>query len=553
MQFSCSQSVQTQLIADLPESVQTQGAVSPSGFYPGFGMGADLNPLPQGDILIVDDSPANLRMLTETLAVQGHTVRCAITAPLAFMSIATQRPDLILLDIRLPGMDGYTICQKLKANPETRSIPVIFLSALTEVTEIIEAFRVGGVDYITKPFQAEEVLARINSQLTIQMLQKKLLEQNQHLKQEIENHKKTEEHLRQEIQNRILIEAVLQDAKEEAEAASYMKSRFLSKVSHELRTPLNAILGFSEILRSDSSLSTNHQNYLKSISQNGHHLLKLINNILSLTSAELHQMTLNERNLDLYQFLTTLIETWQTKVLGRGLDFQFCQSPDVPRYIRVDEGKLHQVLIHLLENALKFTTTGGISLRVTISGHQPTPTIPCTLIFEVEDTGPGIASEEQDNLFQAFSQTETGRKSEQGLGLGLLLSHQFVQLMGGHIRLTSASNQGTIVRVQLPVHSTIPQEVPQEALQMSELPYLLTEGCTDDFLQATLSTDWLLCLHQAALRGSDEQILNLVQDLPPHQASLARLLTEWTYNFEFDRIEEVTRQAVQIHESRKVS
>src|ERR671932_1122140 len=140
---------------------------------------------PKGNILIVDDTPENLRLLSNALTEQGYKVRSVINGAMALMGAKAAPPDLILLDINMPQMNGYEVCEALKADEQTREIPVIFISALDEVLDKVKAFAVGGVDYITKPFHFEEVLARVENQLTIRNLQKQLQEQNLRLQQEI--------------------------------------------------------------------------------------------------------------------------------------------------------------------------------------------------------------------------------------------------------------------------------------------------------------------------------------------------------------------------------
>lgn len=184
-----------------------------------------------GNILIVDDTPENLQVLSATLSERGYKVRGVINGKMAVRAARSAPPDLILLDIRMPDSNGYQVCEELKADAQTSKIPVIFISALDEVLDKVKAFQVGGEDYITKPFQVEEVVARVEHQLTIQRLQKQLIQQNEQLQKEIVERKK---------------------AQESAAAASKAKSEFLANMSHELRTPLNGILGYSELLREEA-------------------------------------------------------------------------------------------------------------------------------------------------------------------------------------------------------------------------------------------------------------------------------------------------------------
>ncbi|MGI0489825.1 hybrid sensor histidine kinase/response regulator [Pantanalinema rosaneae CENA516] len=522
----------------------------------------------RGNILIVDDSPDNLRVLSNTLTEHDYKVRCVTNGEMALISIRNLLPDLILLDIRMPTMDGYEVCQQLKNNPQTKEIPVIFLSALDDVTGKVKAFELGGADYITKPFQSEEVLVRIENQLMIQRLKDDLSERNQRLQQEIDHHKQTEAALRQEIQKRLLIEAALQDAKEAAEAANYAKSEFLARMSHELRTPLNAILGFSELMQQDAALSAEYQDYSKSINQSGRHLLKLINHILAITQVEASQLALNEHSFDLVRLLDSIEAVWGQKAAAKGLRLIVDRDPTLPQVIEADESKLRQVLMGLLDNAVRFTSQGGVTLRVKVgyvdwatepttngTGHSP-PTR-YHLSFEVADTGQGIAAHELDRLFQAFSQSETGRKLGQGMGLTLLLSRQFVQLMGGDLTLSSTLGQGTIARFQIMVRAgatdlsltttfsaTVNPDIELQASFIAPFPKLSDELMIES-LQVVMPADWLTRLHQAAIKGFDHQIAQLIQEIPAVHASLAGTLMDWNRNFQFDHIVSITRQVLE--------
>ncbi len=233
---------------------------------------------------------------------------------------------------------------------------------------------------------------------------------------------------------------------QEAEAANRAKSEFLANMSHELRTPLNAILGFTQLITRDPSVSPLQMENLEIISRSGEHLLTLINDVLSMAKIEAGRTTLNENSFDLYILLDSLEEMFQLKAESKGLQLIFERSPKVPRYVRTDESKLRQVLINLLGNAIKFTQKGEVTLRVKIVDSQQSTvnSQQSTLLFEVEDTGSGIAQTELERLFQPFVQTETGRRSQQGTGLGLTISQRFIRLMGGDITVKSTAGQGTV-------------------------------------------------------------------------------------------------------------
>ncbi|HEY9641605.1 MAG TPA: PAS domain-containing protein, partial [Coleofasciculaceae cyanobacterium] len=252
----------------------------------------------------------------------------------------------------------------------------------------------------------------------------------------------------------------LKAAKEAADAANRAKSEFLANMSHELRTPLNAILGFTQIMNRDDSLPSRYQQHVSIINRSGEHLLELINDILEMSKIEAGRIALCEEDFDFHQFLSTLEDMLQLIAVSKGLQFVVQQDPNVPRYIRTDQGKLRQILINLLGNAIKFTDEGQVTLRVQTLPDQfaaapqadPSPLDAIhTLYFAVEDTGPGIAPEEMKDLFIAFKQTQVGMKSGQGTGLGLPISQRCVRLMGGEITVESIVGQGTTFSFNIPV------------------------------------------------------------------------------------------------------
>ena len=726
-------------------------------------------------ILIVDDQPGNLRFLSKVLVEQGYLVQRAISGKMVLDAKFDSLPDLILLDIMMPEIDGYEVCRRLKENQLTREIPVIFLSVLKESFDKVKAFEVGAVDYITKPFQVEEILVRIKNQLTIKELSTQLNQRNEQLEKQIQRalllNKITQEirsslepeqifqtaanqigqafganrclihsyqdlpnqhipfvaeykepglssmldieipikgnshaelvlaqeeaiasddvyidpllapashlchklglksmltvrtsyqgkvngliglhqydhfrhwtaeeiellelvaaqvgialaqanllksererrielneqnqRLQSEIRTRRMVETALRDSqqrlsflvqatplvvlewningkitawnpaaervfgysaaevigkkwfelilsenskthvlkiyqqlltekvkshsinenltkdgrtiicewyntplldeqgyligiasiglditkrkqaeeelqhsKKAAETANRAKSEFLAAMSHELRTPLNAILGFSQILNRDNSLTLEYRQYLGIINRSGEHLLELINDILSMSKIEAGCIALKENCFDLHWLLDSLEEMFRLKANSQSLTLQFERAADLPQYVRADEGKLRQILINLLGNAVKFTQEGRVILRVKClkleTGESCTTSTPlqnnslfsssskCSLLFEVEDTGKGIAPEELSDLFEPFVQSKTGSQSTEGTGLGLAISRKFIRLMGGDIRVSSQLAKGSIFSLDVQVKLASAAEV----------------------------------------------------------------------------------------------
>jgi signal transduction histidine kinase/DNA-binding NarL/FixJ family response regulator len=264
-----------------------------------------------------------------------------------------------------------------------------------------------------------------------------------------------------ELRKREQIEEELRTARDAAEAANRAKSTFLANMSHELRTPLNAILGFTQLMSRNRQLDTHTRDNLGIVRRSGEHLLGLINNVLDLSRIEAGHVALQEDYCDLHRLLEELDDMFQLQAADKHLELVVGHAPDVPRHILSDQVKLRQVLINLLGNALKFTQQGHVKLRVEADSHMTDEADPAgqvALRFVVEDTGPGIAADELSTIFEAFTQTESGRQVQESTGLGLSISQRFVRLMGGEMSVHSEVGHGSVFGFTIPVQVTAPAD-----------------------------------------------------------------------------------------------
>jgi PAS domain S-box-containing protein len=244
-------------------------------------------------------------------------------------------------------------------------------------------------------------------------------------------------------------EADLAEAKARAEAANRAKSAFLANMSHELRTPLNAVLGFSRLLKRDPDVTPRQQETLDIIARSGEHLLNLINNVLDMAKIESGRVVLEESEVDLPRLMSEIQSLMGVAAVEKGLRFALERDPDLPRFVAVDAGKLRQVLLNLVGNAIKFTNSGGVKLRARLSRQDDAER--ARVRFEVEDSGPGISQEDCQRIFFPFVQLGGQAPVQAGTGLGLAICNQYVEIMGGQIGVTSELGKGSVFYFTIPV------------------------------------------------------------------------------------------------------
>jgi signal transduction histidine kinase/streptogramin lyase/CheY-like chemotaxis protein len=315
----------------------------------------------------------------------------------------------------------------------------------------------------------------------------------------------------------------LQQAKEAAETASQAKSTFLANMSHELRTPLHAILGFTRIMTRDSKLDKEHQERLDIINRSGEHLLDMINDILNLSKIEAGRIELKNEVFDLTRMVQDVAQLMKSRAEGKGLRFTLERDLTIPLYIKGDAGKLRQILINLLGNAVKFTETGDVWLRAHSQPMADDPDM-VKLQFEVQDCGPGIPQDKKNAAFEAFIQLSHSQKTEKGTGLGLAISKTLVEMMNGEILLESEPGQGTLLTVTIPFHltdavtaepveKTVAEVVGLEADQPEWRILVVDDNLENRILFTTLLTR-IGCRVKEANNG--EEAISLYQEWHPH-------------------------------------
>ncbi len=355
------------------------------------------------NILIVDDVAANLKVLGDILKTDGYKVRPVPNGILALQVAKKEKPDLILLDIMMPDMDGFEVCRRLKEIQELQNVPIIFISALNDTSDIVKALSIGGVDYITKPFQAEEVKARVATHIKIHQQSKEL-------------------------------QKLMAD-----------KDRFISILGHDLKSPFNSILGLSSLLKTnirDYDVAE-IEDFADLINKAAQSTYTLLEDLLTWARTQSGKLPFEPQYLNLAAIFYSALDTLKLNAQSKNITINYLAERSIEVF--ADVNMLQTVLRNLLSNAIKFTRTGD-NIEVYAEVNQKTVTI------IVSDNGIGM---EQKNVVKLFDITQkytsAGTANEKGTGLGLLLCKDFVEKHGGKIWVESEVGKGSDFKFSLPI------------------------------------------------------------------------------------------------------
>lgn len=371
-------------------------------------------PLP-ASILVVDDMPANLQLLTDMLQSRGYDVRPVLSGERALQAARRDPPQLILLDINMPGMNGYEVCERLKADPQLAAVPVIFVSALEETLEKVKGFELGAVDYVTKPFQAQEVEARVRTHLELARLRQELERHNAHLEETVSQ--RTRELLEAHARLAILDQA---------------KSDFLRLISHEVRTPLSGIFGVAEMLLDICAGNPAAADFPELYERGRRRLLTLIDDALLLSQIGAGVDAGTQRPCRLEELLQTACS--QAGPLADSRNVQFAPVPPGLGSVQGLPDYLVRALQSLLETAAKFARSGSL-VRLT---KAPAPG-EISLIIEAD--GQGIPAEVLPRFFQLLAVTEPLTRGGD-LGLAPAVAERIVTLYGGAVSVENLTPPG---------------------------------------------------------------------------------------------------------------
>jgi CheY-like chemotaxis protein/anti-sigma regulatory factor (Ser/Thr protein kinase) len=388
-------------------------------------------------ILLVDDKPENLFALKQTIERLDVRPVTALDGNEALRATLVHDFALAILDVQMPGMDGYELATLLRGDKKTKNIPIIFLTAVYSAPiHAQHGYLAGAVDFITKPFIPEALLAKVQIFL-------ELYQQRRALQTLLQQQRAANAQLQAEIAQRIQLEKELQQAKDAAEAASQSKSMFLASMSHEIRNPLNGVLGMLQLIQA-THLDKEQRHYVRSSTDAAKSLLRVINDVLDITRIEAGRFDIVAEDLSLWELTHSVLATFKSQADQKRVTLSAALDLPPQTRVRADAGCLRQILYNLVGNALKFTLQGGVNVNGRLASCDEANQL--RLQMCVTDTGCGIPRRMQPLVFDMFTQAHTGAEHRgKGSGLGLGIVQRLVELMQGRVLLCSEEGVGTTV------------------------------------------------------------------------------------------------------------
>ncbi len=373
------------------------------------------------NILIVDDRPENLLTLESILESPELNIIKAGSGNEALGLLLEYDVALVLMDVQMPGMDGFETAEIMRSSERTKNIPIIFVTAISKQRKhIFKGYETGAVDYLYKPLDLEILKSKISAFMELFKYKTSLEEAKAKLQKTVEE---------------------LHDAKIAAEEATRAKSSFLASMSHEIRTPLNGIIGIAELGLMDKDLSPLQAERFMDIKTSGQNLLEIINDILDISKIEAGKLELEEAEFSIREILDKVFKIIHVFAQNKDVELVVDMDPQIPDRIIGDQLRIRQVLTNLLNNAVKFTEKGFVKLRIEMIDLVEEQ---IRLRFCVEDTGEGIPKDKQKLLFEKYTQAEVSTTRKYGgTGLGLNIARKLVELMGGKIELESEVGAGS--------------------------------------------------------------------------------------------------------------
>jgi CheY-like chemotaxis protein/HPt (histidine-containing phosphotransfer) domain-containing protein len=417
-------------------------------------------------ILLVEDDLEMPEVLAALLEHDGIELSSASTVDDAWEKIGANRFDMVLLDLGLPGANGFDLLRRIKQSPETQSLPVIVVTAWNSTSDKLRGFGLGAVDYLTKPFESSELRARVCCVLRAKRLQDQLTQTNHEL----------------------------MAARLTAESAVRAKAEFLANMSHEIRTPMNGVIAMAALLM-ETPLTHEQRGYVETVHSSSESLLTIINDILDFSKIESGKLELESVAFNLGSCIEDALDLLAARAAEKQIDLAYQIEDGIPAALMGDVTRLRQVLVNLLSNGVKFTSEGEVVVNVRYTSspeEEEDPGAPWLLHFSVRDTGIGIPPDRMARMFKAFSQADASTTRQfGGTGLGLAISKRLVELMGGKMWVESVPGKGSTFQFSLPFRAAPPAlkaAVESPLPQLADLRLLIVDDNPTNCRILTLQT-----------------------------------------------------------------